>query len=212
MDTAAAFPPVSGEVVIVKYNAGNVRSVTCALHRLGIEPVLSDDPATIREADRVIFPGVGEASSAMNYLRSTGLDEVLRSLSQPFLGICLGMQLMCARSEENDTVCLGIFDEEIRRFPPEEKVPHMGWNTLKAPSGLLFSGITEDDYFYFVHSYYAAAGVDTAARCEYILPFSAALQKRNYYGVQFHPEKSGMVGERILANFLGIALGEAEDE
>ncbi len=196
--------PVTGEVVIVKYNAGNVQSVSCALNRLGIEPVVTDDPERISSADRVIFPGVGEASSAMRYLRKTGLDTVLTSLSQPFLGICLGMQLMCSWSEENNTTCLGIFSEKVLLFPPRLKVPHMGWNTLAAAGGPLFAGIGADDYLYFVHSYYAAAGPDTSAVCSYITPFSAAMQKGNYYGLQFHPEKSGAAGERILRNFFGL--------
>ncbi len=197
-------PAVAGEVVIVKYNAGNVRSVTCALNRLGVEPVLTDDPDRIRSADRVIFPGVGEASSAMNYLRKSNLDAVLKRLTQPFLGICLGMQLMCEWSQENNTDCLGIFNEKVLLFPPERKVPHMGWNNLSEIRSPLLTGITAEEYFYFVHSFYAAKGAETIASCDYSMEFSAALQNGNYYGLQFHPEKSSKAGERILRNFLGM--------
>ena len=204
MVDANPLPEVSGEVVMVKYNAGNVRSVTCALNRLGVEPVLTDDPERIRSADRVIFPGVGEASSAMNYLRKTGLDVVLKTLTQPFLGICLGMQLMGEWSQENDTECLGIFSEKVLLFSPELKVPHMGWNNLSGIKSPLLSGVTSDDYFYFVHSFYAAKGAETIASCDYIHEFSAALQNGNYYGLQFHPEKSSKAGEKILRNFLGM--------
>ena len=207
-------PENSGEVVIVKYNAGNVRSVTCALNRLGVEPVLTDDPDRIRSADRVIFPGVGEASSAMTYLRRTGMDRVLKSLTQPFLGICLGMQLMCEWSQENDTECLGIFNEKVLLFPPELKVPHMGWNNLSGIKSPLLAGITTEEYLYFVHSFYATKGAETIASCSYIIEFSAALQNGNYYGLQFHPEKSSRAGETILKNFLEIqsdaGLGDKE--
>ena len=195
---------MSSQIAIVKYNAGNIRSMTCALNRLGIEPVITDDPAALRSADKVIFPGVGEASTAMKYLREHGLDEVLCSLEQPFLGVCLGLQLMCSYSEENDTECLGIFSEQVRRFPDTLKVPHMGWNTLESMRTPLFDGIETDEYVYFVHSYYAAVGDDTAAVCGYSVPFSASLQRDNYYGVQFHPEKSGTVGARILENFIRV--------
>ncbi|NQT59112.1 MAG: imidazole glycerol phosphate synthase subunit HisH [Bacteroidetes bacterium] len=211
MIEANPLPEVSGEVVIVKYNAGNVRSVTCALNRLGIEPVLTDDPDRIRNADRVIFPGVGEASSAMNYLRRTGLDTVLKNLTQPFLGICLGMQLMCKWSQENDTECLGIFNEDVLLFPPKLKVPHMGWNNLSGMRSPLLAGVTTEEYFYFVHSFYAAKGAETIAACDYIIEFSAALQKGNYYGLQFHPEKSSKAGETILRNFLGMKSVDGEN-
>lgn len=193
-------------VAIVKYNAGNIRSMTCALQRLGVDPVVTDDPEELRAADRVIFPGVGEASTAMQYLRERGLDEVLCALRQPFLGVCLGLQLMCSYSEEHDTACLGIFDEPVRRFSTALKVPHMGWNTLLDMKSPLFDSVPEGAYVYFVHSYYVAAGVDTIALCEYSVPFSASLHKDNFFGVQFHPEKSGPVGEQILKNFLAVTL------
>jgi len=185
--------------------------MTCALQRMGIEPVVTDDPELLHSADRVIFPGVGEASTAMRYLRDHGLDEVIRSLKQPFLGVCLGLQLMCAYSEENDTECLGIFSEQVRRFPPLDKVPHMGWNTIRNVRSSLFSGaVSEEDvgipsYFYFVHSYYVSPGDHTIAECDYIVPFSAALKKDNFFGVQFHPEKSGNIGEQVLRSFLRIS-------
>ena len=212
VDTQAAgavLPKVTGEVVIVKYNAGNVWSLTCALERLGIQPVVTDDPGRIKAADRVIFPGVGEASTAMNYLRANKMDTMLRELTQPFLGICLGLQLMCSFSEENSTECLGIFEETVKLFPKTSgkdllKVPHMGWNTIHSLKTPLFSYTTPDSYFYFVHSYYAAAGENTIATCDYGLPFSASLHKDNYYGVQFHPEKSGEAGADILRAFLGL--------
>lgn len=191
-------------LVIVQYNAGNIHSVRLALNRLGLEPVVSDDPATLRGADKVIFPGVGEAGSAMAYLRERGLEEVLRGLRQPFLGICLGLQLMCRHSEENDTPCLGLFDLAVKRFPPREKVPHMGWNTITRLRGPLFAGLAEESYLYFVHSYYAELAPETAAVCDYILPFSAALERDNFHAVQFHPEKSGTAGEHILRNFLAL--------
>lgn len=197
------------QIAVVKYNAGNIYSMTSALKRLGVDPLVTDDPEELHRADKVIFPGVGEASTAMNYLRERGLDTVLKSLEQPFLGVCLGLQLMCAYSEENETECLGIFPESVRKFPPLDKVPHMGWNTVSELKSPLFKNIAGEDrfpaepaYFYFVHSYYAAQGEDSIAVCEYILPFSAALQRGNFYGVQFHPEKSGDVGEQVLRNFL----------
>lgn len=189
-------------IAMVRYNAGNIQSMSCALQRLGIEPLITDDPKLLREADKVIFPGVGEASTAMTYLRARGLDEVLKGLTQPFLGVCLGLQLMCSHSEENDTEGLGIFPEKVKRFPATLKVPHMGWNTLTETRGPLFEGIGRQEYLYFVHSYYAAVGEDTIASCDYSLPFSAALGRDNFYGLQFHPEKSGTVGEKILKNFL----------
>lgn len=193
------------KTVIVKYNAGNVISVTNALNRLGIDPVISDDPEVLSGADRVIFPGVGEASTAMNYLRSRKLDQVLIGLQQPFLGICLGQQLMCRYSEENDTECLGIFDLDVKKFPPREKVPHMGWNRLDFKKDHpLFAKAPESTYFYYVHSYYVEVGEETIATSEYILPFSAALQKNNFYAIQAHPEKSGKEGQIILQNFLNL--------
>lgn len=192
---------------IVKYNAGNVRSVLLALERLGEQAVWTDDPATLRSADRVIFPGVGEASSAMAYLRERGLDEVLRSLQQPVLGICLGLQLFCRHSEEGDTNCLGIFDVEVKKFSGQNgtlKVPHMGWNTLENTRGTLFEDLGAEPYVYFVHSFYAQTNQYTTAACRYGETFSAALQRNNFYAVQFHPEKSGLTGQRILQQFLRL--------
>jgi imidazole glycerol-phosphate synthase subunit HisH len=190
------------DLVIIKYNAGNVVSVTNALHRLGVQPVLSDDPERIRRADKVIFPGVGEASTAMAYLRRHGLDRLIRELRQPFLGICLGLQLMCDYSEENDTTCLGIFSLQVKRFTGDLKVPHMGWNKIRAMKGPLFDGMDDEAFIYFVHSYYAETGSDTAAVSDYGQTFSAALQRANFYAVQGHPEKSGLAGHHILENFL----------
>ena len=192
------------KTVIVKYNAGNVVSVTNALHRLGVEPEITDDPETLASADKVIFPGVGEASTAMNYLRNKGLDKVLIELKQPFLGICLGLQLMCTHSEENDTDCLGIFNLKVRRFPPGNKVPHMGWNRLEMKEHPLFKGAPANMFFYYVHSYYAEIGLETIATSEYIVPFSAALHKDNFYAIQAHTEKSGQDGQIVLQNFLNL--------
>jgi imidazole glycerol-phosphate synthase subunit HisH len=195
-------------IAIIKYNAGNIRSVLHALDRIGTEAVWTDDPEVIRRADKVIFPGVGEASSAMAYLKERGLDHLLSGLHQPVLGICLGLQLFCAHSEEHDTACLDVFDEvQVRRFRPAdplvEKVPHMGWNTLHDLQGPLFEGVEAGDYVYFVHSYYAEASRKAIAQCTYGgIAFSAALQQDRYYAVQFHPEKSGPVGQRILENFV----------
>jgi glutamine amidotransferase len=191
-------------VCVIKYNAGNIQSVRIALERLGLTPAVTDDPDVIRKADKVIFPGVGEASSAMAYLNERMLNELLLDLKMPVLGICLGLQLMCHHSEENDTTCLGIFDSTVRRFPPEEKVPHMGWNTIKNVKGTLFKDIPEDSYVYFVHSYFAEIAPETTAGTEYILNFASALEKNNYFAVQFHPEKSGLIGEKILKNFLEL--------
>ncbi len=174
------------------------------LKRLGYECMVTDNDELIRTADKVIFPGVGEASSAMLYLKEHHLDELIKSLKQPTLGICLGQQLMCKYSEENDTECLGIFDADVKKFPPDELVPHMGWNNLENLKGKLFDGITDQDNVYFVHSYYAELSDETIATCRYILPFSAAMQKDNFYATQFHPEKSAWVGERILKNFLEL--------
>ncbi len=198
------------KIVIIKYNAGNIESVNNALNRLGVKAEITADQEKIRNADKVIFPGVGEASTTMEYLRNQGLDKLIVSLKQPVLGICLGLQLMCSYSEENDTLCLGIFDEKVIRFipkPGEEfitKVPHMGWNAITNLKSRIFSNETENQYVYFVHSYYAGMGKDTVATCNYINPFSAALQKNNFYATQFHPEKSGTVGARILENFINL--------
>ena len=191
-------------VVIVDYNAGNVQSVTYALERLGVSPVLSANPEVIRSADRVIFPGVGEASTAMRFLKERKLDEVIKDLKQPVFGVCLGLQLMCAHSEENNTDCLGIFDVQVKKFEPTLKVPQMGWNNLEHTTGPLFKGIETDSYVYYVHSYYAETSPYTIATTDYVNTFSAALNKDNFYALQAHPEKSGKVGERILQNFLNI--------
>ena len=193
------------KAVIIDYNAGNIRSVENALKRLGVAPVITADEQLIRNADKVIFPGVGEAATTMSFLKERGLDLLIKSLTQPVLGICLGMQLMCRYSEEGDTQCLGIFDAEVKRFVNqrhEDKVPHMGWNTLYNMKGELLKGLPADPYVYFVHSYYVPVGDYTVATTDYIQPFSAAMQKDNFYATQFHPEKSGSIGERILKNFL----------
>ncbi len=198
-----------GPIVIIKYNAGNIESVKNALIRLNVTAEITDDHNRIRNASKVIFPGVGEASTTMAYLREKGLDEVIISLKQPVLGICLGLQLMCSYSEENDTECLGIFDEVVKRFVPapgEEyihKVPHMGWNKIANLKTSLFKEL-EEQYVYFVHSFYAGLGEHTIATCNYINPFSAALRKDNFYATQFHPEKSGTVGATILENFIKL--------
>lgn len=191
-------------VVIVDYNAGNVQSVTYALERLGVSPVLSANPEVIRSANRVIFPGVGEASTAMRFLKERKLDEVIKDLKQPVFGVCLGLQLMCAHSEENNTDCLGIFDVQVKKFQPTLKVPQMGWNNLEHTTGPLFKGIETDSYVYYVHSYYAETSPYTIATTDYVNTFSAALNQDNFYALQAHPEKSGKVGERILQNFLDI--------
>jgi glutamine amidotransferase len=195
------------DLAIIKYNAGNIQSVLYALERIGVEAVVTDDSEAIRSARRVIFPGVGEASTAMQYLRERNLDRLILGLKQPVLGICLGMQLMCRHSEENDTDCLGIFDEEVRLFhsPVQAfKVPLIGWNNITNLQSPLFVDVPEGSFCYFVHSYYAALGAHTIATTEYIQPYSAGLQKDNFYGVQFHPEKSAEVGEQIIRNFLSI--------
>lgn len=194
------------QVAIVKYNAGNIYSVVNALKRLGVEPLLTDDAEQLGKADRVVFPGQGEARGAMEYLRARGLDKIIRSLRQPVLGICIGQQLLCRHSEEGDTECIGIFDTEVKRFQPqhhEDKVPCMGWNKLYDTSSLLMQNVDEQ-YVYFVHSYYVPVCQETIAKADYILPFSAAMHKDNFYACQFHPEKSGRVGERIIKNFLEL--------
>ena len=200
------------KVAIVKYNAGNIYSVVNALRRLGVEPLLTDDTEQLRQADRVIFPGQGEARGAMEYLRERGLDQLIRQLQQPLLGICIGQQLLCRHSEEGDTDCLGIFPVDVLRFQPqrhEDKVPHMGWNSIDVRGKMedgrcekLLDGLGDNPYVYFVHSYYVPVCEFTSATCDYIVPFSAALHRDNFHATQFHPEKSGSVGERILKQFL----------
>ena len=192
------------KVAIIKYNAGNIHSVKIALNRLNIAPIITNDPKIIRSADKVIFPGVGEAKSAMEYLKQKNIDKIIRKLEQPFLGICLGLQLMCNYSEENNTDCLKIFNANVKEFPAKLKVPHIGWNTISNLKGKLFNGINENSFVYFVHSYFAEINENTIAKTDYILPFSAAFQKNNFYATQFHPEKSGNIGGKILKNFLEI--------
>ena len=201
-------------VAIVKYNAGNIYSVVNALRRMGIEPLLTDDAEQLQKADRVLFPGQGEARGAMEYLKARRLDEVIHDLKQPVFGICVGQQLLCKHSEEGDVDCIGIFDAEVKRFQPEkheDKVPCMGWNSLdvrcKMDDGRcdeLIEGLGENPYVYFVHSFYVPVCEDTIAIADYILPYSASMHKNNFYTCQFHPEKSGKVGERILKNFLEL--------
>ncbi len=196
------------KVAIIDYNAGNVQSVIFALKRIGIEPLLTNHPEEIKSADKVIFPGVGEAASTMTYLKERNLDTLIKQLTQPVLGICLGMQLMCRFSEERNTECFDIFPYKVLRFLPsassdsKEKVPHVGWNNIYQLQSPLFKGIAENSYVYFVHSYYAEAGEYSIAKCHYIQPFSAALHKDNFYATQFHPEKSGDVGSTLLSNFI----------
>ena len=195
------------KVAVVKYNAGNIRSVDYALKRLGVEAVITADKEILQSADKVIFPGVGEAGTTMNHLKATGLDELIKNLRQPVFGICLGMQLMCRHSEEGEVDCLNIFDVDVKRFVPqkhEDKVPHMGWNTIGKTNSKLFEGFTEEEFVYFVHSFYVLVCDFTAAETDYIHPFSAALHKDNFYATQFHPEKSGKTGERVLRNFLDL--------
>jgi glutamine amidotransferase len=193
------------KIAIVKYNAGNVESVKNALNRLGVNPVLTDEADELKSADKIIFPGVGEASSAMRFLREKNLDAAIKNLTQPVLGICLGMQLLCEYSEENETRCLGILPYKVRRFESQKlKIPQMGWNTISGLKSSLFSGIEENSYVYFVHSFYVETGAETIAVCDYEVKFSAAVNHKNFYAVQFHAEKSGAVGERILENFLKI--------
>ena len=211
-------------VAIVKYNAGNIYSVVNALRRMGIEPTLTDDAEALRRADRVLFPGQGHAGEAMDYLRARRLDEVIRDLRQPVFGICVGQQLLCRHSEEGDSDCIGIFDAEVKRFQPErheDKVPCMGWNVirskerrskelrseeLRSEENPLLKGLGENPYVYFVHSYYVPVCADTIATADYILPYSASMHKDNFYACQFHPEKSGKVGEKILENFLQLTI------
>jgi glutamine amidotransferase len=193
------------KLAIIKYNAGNIRSVTFALERIGVESIVTDDAMEISSADKVIFPGVGEASSAMNYLKERKLDTLITSLKQPVLGICLGMQLMCRHSEEGDTTCLGIFDQQVKKFEQQLKVPQIGWNRIKRLNSPLFRSVNEGDYMYFVHSYYAELGGNTIAETDYDIIYSSALQKNNFYAVQFHPEKSSTSGQRLLENFIKLS-------
>lgn len=196
------------KIVIIKYNAGNIQSVLFALERIGVEAQVTDDPKQIQAADKIIFPGVGEASSAMDYLRERKLDALIRHLQQPVLGVCLGMQLLCRDSEENNTECLGIFSERVKKFRPALdqplKVPQTGWNNIYDLKSGLFAGVPENSYCYYVHGYYAGLGETTIAKTDYVQPYSSALHKDNFYGVQFHPEKSATVGERILSNFIQL--------
>jgi glutamine amidotransferase len=192
-------------IAIVKYNAGNIGSVENAVRRMGIEPVVTDDVEKIQGADRVIFPGQGEAHSTMAYLKAHRLDEVIVGLKQPVLGICIGMQLLCRHSEEQDTDCLSVFDVDVKRFMPqrhEDKVPQMGWNTIEQTKSELFKGFEKPEFVYFIHSFYVPTCEWTIATTDYIQPYSSALHKDNFYATQFHPEKSGSVGERILTNFI----------
>ena len=193
------------DIAIIKYNAGNIQSVLYALERIGAQAIVTDDAAEIQKADRVIFPGVGEASSAMQYLRERMLDDVIKSLTQPVLGICLGMQLMCSYSEENDTMCMNIFDVPVKHFvtnDPSVKIPQIGWNNIFNLRTTLFNEVAENSYVYLVHGYYAELCNETIATCDYVQPYSAGLKKNNFYGVQFHPEKSADMGEQLLKNFL----------
>ncbi len=191
-------------IAILDYPAGNVASVRHALYRLGGDVIITSDADELLRADRIIIPGVGEASTAMHHLRMHGIDRLLPALTQPVLGICLGLQVMCASTEEGPAEGLGIFPVSVKRFPPDDLVPHMGWNTLADLQGPLFKGVSPSDDVYFVHSYYAACSAHTTAVCDYILPFAAAMQRDNFFATQFHPEKSGPAGERILRNFLSL--------
>ena len=196
-------------IAVIDYNAGNIRSVLFALERLGAQAELTADPERIRAADRVIFPGVGEASTTMHFLRERGLDELIRGLTQPVLGVCLGMQLLCEHSEEGDTPCLGIIPQQVRRFRPAngEKVPHMGWNALRRSPDSWLSPALEGEFVYFVHSYYVEEGPYTAALTDYVDPFSSVLRKDNFLATQFHPEKSGKAGEQVLRDFISWKAG-----
>lgn len=191
-------------IAIIKYNGGNVSSVQNALNRLGAESIITDDFELIKNADKVIFPGVGEASSTMKILKKKGLDQLIPTLKQPVLGICLGMQLMCKNNEEGNTIGMGIFDVNVKKFPAEDIIPHMGWNTISDFKQNIYSGIKEESDVYFVHSFYCELSENTTSVCDYILPFSASLQKDNFYAMQFHPEKSGKIGSQLLQNFLKL--------
>ncbi|VXB41520.1 MULTISPECIES: imidazole glycerol phosphate synthase subunit HisH [Chryseobacterium] len=191
-------------IAIIKYNGGNVSSVQNALNRLGVESIITDDFELIKNADKVIFPGVGEASSTMKILKKKGLDQLIPTLKQPVLGICLGMQLMCKNNEEGNTVGMGIFDIHVKKFPAKDIIPHIGWNTISGFNSAIYSGVKEESDVYFVHSFYCELSEDTSSICDYILPFSASLQKDNFYAMQFHPEKSGEIGSQLLQNFLKL--------
>lgn len=194
-------------IAVVKYNAGNNFSVLGALHRLGVEALLTDDPMELRKASKVIFPGQGEAKSAMCFLKERGLDEIIKSLTQPVLGICIGQQLMCRHSEEGDAECLGIFNLDVKHFPEPfsgERIPHMGWNNIAVTPGSFIDSALDNKYVYFVHSYYVPVCEFTSAVTEHIIPFSAAIRKDNFFATQFHPEKSGKIGENIIKNFLEL--------
>ncbi|OSY89160.1 imidazole glycerol phosphate synthase [Tenacibaculum holothuriorum] len=192
-------------IAIIQYNAGNIRSVQNAISRLGYKSIITDNPEEIKKADKVIFPGVGEASSAMNYLKERKLDEVILSLKQPVLGICLGLQLLCKSSEEGSTTCLGVFNTQTKQFPPKDKVPHIGWNNFsELKVSPLLAGINLTDDVYYVHGYYAEPCNETVATCNYIKEFSSVMQKDNFYAMQFHPERSASVGEQLLKNFLTL--------
>jgi imidazole glycerol-phosphate synthase subunit HisH len=196
------------KIVIIKYNAGNIRSVLFAMERIGVDAEVTDDPEIIKSADKVIFPGVGEASSAMSYLRERKLDVLIKDLHQPVLGVCLGLQLLCSYSEENNTECMGVFSETVKKFKPlpseKFKVPQMGWNNIYELGSPLFKNIPENSFCYFVHGYYAGLGNTTIAKTNYVQPYSSALHRENFYGVQFHPEKSADTGEQILKNFIQL--------
>jgi glutamine amidotransferase len=192
------------KIAIIKYNAGNIRSVDFALRRLGCDPVITNDHYVLKNADKVIFPGVGEAGTTMRYLRENGLDRLIRELKQPVLGICLGMQLLCSFSEESDTECIGVFDIHVKKFPTKDKVPHMGWNNIHNVCGKMLPNETDGQYFYFVHSYYTPVCSYTSAITNYINPFSSVLEKDNFFATQFHPEKSGITGEELLKTFISI--------
>jgi glutamine amidotransferase len=199
--------PNKVNVAIIKYNAGNIYSVECALKRLGIDPIITADKELLQKADKVIFPGQGEATQTMPYLKAHRLDELIINLKQPVLGICIGMQLLCKFSEEGNVDCLGIFDTPVLKFKPEkqsDKIPHIGWNNLTHLNGSLYKDIPENEYVYFVHSYYVPLNGYTIAQTEYITPFSASMHKNNFYAVQFHPEKSGSIGEKIMRNFIEL--------
>jgi len=192
------------KVAIIKYNAGNIRSVSFALQRIGVDPIVTDNIEDLNAADKIIFPGVGEASSAMRYLRDKQLDKVISNFKQPVLGICLGMQLLCENSEEGNTDCLGVFKQKVLRFSDANKVPQIGWNTIENLNSKIFNRLKEQEFMYFVHGYYVEKSADTIATANYGIEYSAALQKENFYGVQFHPEKSSDAGQLIIENFLNL--------